>query len=125
MQDALFVLLRNELWQEGRIDVTLSDEEKERLFANAKKQAVIGLVANALIRNNATIGREWAFKALTLTKQIETTNERINGELVRFANFMFKHNVDYRDRSCRKGTRNNRIHNRNLHICDHDNHRGR
>lgn len=96
MQDVLFVLLRNELWQEGRIEVTLSDEEKESLFADAKKQAVIGLVANALIRNNIAIGREWVFKALTLTKQIEATNERINGELVRFANFMFKNNVDYR-----------------------------
>ena len=96
MQDALFVLLRNELWQEVQIDVTLSDEEKERLFADAKKQAVIGLVTNALIRNNIAIGREWVFKALTLTKQIEATNERINGELVRFANFMFMNNVDYR-----------------------------
>ena len=96
MDDFLFVLLRNELWQEGLIDVTLSEDEKDRLFADAKKQAVIGLVANALIRNNIAIGRDWVFKALTLTKQIEATNERINGELVRFANFMFKNNVDYR-----------------------------
>lgn len=96
MQDVLFVLLRNELWQEVQIDITLSEEEKERLFANAKKQAVIGLVANALIRNNVSIGRVWVIKALTLTKQIEDTNKRINGELVRFANFMFKNNVDYR-----------------------------
>lgn len=96
MQDVLFVLLRNELWQEGQIDVTLSEDEKDRLLADAKKQAVIGLVANALIRNNIAIGREWVFKALTLIKQIEATNEWINGELVRFANFMFKNNVDYR-----------------------------
>lgn len=92
----LFALLRNELWQEDGVEVTLSEEDKKQLFEAAKKQAVIGLVANALIRNNAAIGREWAFKSLTLTKQIEASNERINGELVRFANFMFKNNVDYR-----------------------------
>lgn len=92
----LFALLRNELWQENSVEVTLSEEDKKRLFEAAKKQAVIGLVANALIRNNAAIGREWAFKALTLTKQIEASNERINGELVKFANFMHTNKVEYR-----------------------------
>jgi hypothetical protein len=92
----LFALLRNELWQEDGIEITLSEEDKKRLFETAKKQAVIGLVANALIRNNAAIGREWAFKALTLTKQIEASNERINGELVKFAIYMHTNKVEYR-----------------------------
>lgn len=96
MNTILYALLRNELWQEGRIDVTLSDEEREGLFADAKKQAVIGLVANALIRNKAAIGRDGAFKALTLTKQIEASNERINKELGKFTEFMNKNRVDFR-----------------------------
>mgnify|MGYP003534971778 FL=1 len=96
MNTILYALLRNELWQEGRIDVTLSDEEREGLFADAKKQAVIGLVANALIRNKAAIGRDGAFKALTLTKQIEASNERINRELWKFTEFMNKNRVDFR-----------------------------
>lgn len=96
MNDILFQLIRNEIWQEGKIDILLSDDETEKLFKDAKKQAVIGLVINALIKNNTQINRDWVMKAISISNHIKASNEKINGELCKFANFMYKNKVDYR-----------------------------
>lgn len=95
MQEVLFELIRNELWRNGSVDISLTDEEVSVLFKSANKQAVSGLIINSLLRNNASISKTALLRMLSLDARIKQTNKSINDELVRFALLMDKNNIEY------------------------------
>lgn len=74
-------LLRSELWQTP-LELTLSHSEFLSVYELASKQAVLGMVANSLIRNNVSLDREDVMKVLAVQGRIIASNKAVNSELL-------------------------------------------
>lgn len=73
-------LLRSELWQTP-LKLTLSHLEFLSIYELASKQAVLGMIANSLIRNNVSLEREDVMKVLAIQSRIAVANKTLNSEL--------------------------------------------
>ena len=67
-------LLRSELWQTP-LKLTLSHLEFLSIYELASKQAVLGMIANSLIRNNVSLEREDVMKVLAIQSRIAVANK--------------------------------------------------
>ena len=74
-------LLRSELWHTP-LELTLSHSEFLSVYELASKQAVLGMVANSLIRNNVSLDREDVMKVLAVQGRIIASNKAVNSELL-------------------------------------------
>lgn len=94
--DLFFVLLRNTLWEDRKqIPAELSEAECLRLFAMAGKQAVAGLVFNALTDNNVKMPSQKVFEAIGLLEQIKQQNIKVSQGVCRLNELFTKTNVAY------------------------------
>ena len=92
----LFSLLRESLWRNVVITINeLSAEHAKNLFALAEKQAVLGLLIDALIRNNVRMPQREVFKAVGGLEQIKRVNYRVNDGVVKLHQIMEKYSVNY------------------------------
>lgn len=92
----LFSLLRESLWRNVVITLNeLSAEHAKNLFALAEKQAVLGLLIDALIRNNVRMPQREVFKAVGGLEQIKRVNYRVNDGVVKLHQIMEKYSVNY------------------------------
>ncbi len=91
-----FSLLRDALWRTGKsFPLELSLYETEKLFLLAEKQAVSGLVVDALIRHDVKMPQEWVFEAVGLVEQIKQQNKIINNGIVNFIELMSRCDINY------------------------------
>lgn len=92
--DLLFKLIREELWQSS---VCVDDKIKSfsEVMKLAGEQCVQGLVINSLFRRNTDIGKDNVFKCISLKRQIEKSNQRLNGALEKLAAILNRHNIKY------------------------------
>ena len=74
-------LLRSELWQTP-LELTLSHSEFLSVYELASKQAVLGMIANSLIRNNVSLDRQDVMKVLAVQGRIIASNKAVNSELL-------------------------------------------
>lgn len=90
MNFLLFILLRNSLWQYGEdIPKDMPENTTAMIFQTAEEQSLIGIVADALIRNNVKMPQKYVFKAISLTNQVKKANHKLNGEFHSFLNLKF------------------------------------
>lgn len=92
----LFSLLRESLWRNVVITLNeLSAEHAKNLFALAEKQAVLGLLIDALIRNNVRMPQREVFKAVGGLEQIKRGNYLVNDGVVKLHKLMVNYGVNY------------------------------
>ncbi len=92
----LFLLLREVLWHSHEeLPVSLSEEDATRLFAKAEKQAVSGLVIEALTRNNVGLPQEKIFEAVGLLEQIKAQSWHVNRGIIALHNILSAKGINY------------------------------
>ena len=92
--EKVLALVRSELWGEP-LTCEISAEETPAILTMAKEQAVVGLVANAIIRNHLPIGEDLTMEVCALQKMLEQNNRKMNVEVARFAGFLNRRNLDF------------------------------
>ncbi|MCH5307082.1 MAG: nucleotidyltransferase family protein [Prevotella sp.] len=81
----LFSFLRSALWQSQEdLPMELDEKETSSLLALAEQQTVIGLIADALIRYQVKLPKEYAFRVVGLTAQIRQASLQVTEELKSF-----------------------------------------
>lgn len=92
----LFALLREALWHaQETLPRELSEKQARKLLRVAEEQTVVGLITDALFRNDVRIGQENLFEAVGLYEQIKAENQLINKELLNFAQMMNESGLEY------------------------------
>jgi hypothetical protein len=82
MEDILYSLIKYSLWGTAIKDISSFQAcDFDRLMALAERQTVVGMVADALIRNNVKLDMNGAFKVMTMQKQIAQLNDGLDKEL--------------------------------------------
>ena len=77
--ELLLSLLRDALWHSGKeFPSELSENESQRLLALANKQAVTGLVADTLIRNDVRMPKQCVFEAIGSLEKIKQQSRTVN-----------------------------------------------
>jgi len=89
---ALFALLRAEMWQEPELACTLSAEEWGSVVDEAQRQAVAGLAISSLVRFNVALKKPGVL--LTLAK-IQKRNADLNAHVAAFSNFLRSEGVPF------------------------------
>lgn len=75
----LFSLLRDALWlNEEILPHELTEQDAAEVFALAKKQAVAGLVLDALIRHDVKMTKQRVFEAIGFVEQIKQQSRRVD-----------------------------------------------
>lgn len=96
MEDTFFALLRSALWGAGEeLPASLTSSELGEIMRMAEEQAVVGLVVDAIIQNNISIGKSAPIKLFALSRQIKTANVSLNKEIAEFVRLMASNNVEY------------------------------
>ena len=91
-----FALLRNALWQTAEDFLgKLAREASEALLRMAEEQTIVGLVVDALIRNNIRMEQQVVFEAFGALEQIKESNRKVNKELLLLAELMEAKGLDY------------------------------
>lgn len=90
---AFLSLLRSELWQTP-LELTLSHSEFVSVYELASKQAVLGVIANSLIRNNVSLDREDVMKVLAIQARIVSSNKAVNSELISLCKLFEDNGID-------------------------------
>ena len=93
--NALFALLRCEMWQEPAPALDLTPDEYAQVYQEACHQTVAGMVANVFIRHNIAVGKELAVKCYYQLKEIRQENAYFNKQLASFIRFMNRHDLRY------------------------------
>ena len=86
-------LLRSELWQTP-LELTLSHSEFLSVYELASKQAVLGMIANSLIRNNVSLEREDVMKVLAVQGRITASNKAVNSELLSLCKLFVDNSIE-------------------------------
>ena len=96
MEDTFFALLRSALWDRDEdLPQSLSQKETGNILRMAGEQAVTGLIACAIIKNNINIGKTTPIQLIALSQQIKTTNINLNKEIAEFVRLMNSNDTDY------------------------------
>lgn len=75
-------LLRSELWQTPLdFNLELNHVEFNALYDLASKQAMLGMIANSLIRNKVVLTREDVMKILAIQGRVAKSNKALNSEI--------------------------------------------
>lgn len=92
----LFLLLRDALWRAHEpLPASLSEEEVLALFEIAEKQAVSGLVIEALTRNNIGLPQDKVFEAVGLQEQIKAQSWHVNQGVIALHKTLSSENINY------------------------------
>lgn len=92
----IFVYLRETLWrQKEGVSSSLSGKQACSLLQEAEKQAVSGLVIDALIRNDVRIPHEILFNSIGLQEQIKHSNLKLNEGVKLLHQLFSNNNVSY------------------------------
>ncbi len=94
IEQKLFALLRQALWGtpfEGEI----TPKEAGELIALAEKQAISGIIIDALIKKNVRMEQMALFEAIGYLEQIKQENQRKNREVAKFARLMDDTGTEY------------------------------
>ena len=97
MKDSLiFVALRDALWRNNEVlPYGLAEEETAELFVIVSKQAVSGLVMDAMIRHDIRMPQQRVFEMVGLLEQIRQQSRAINEGVVRLDNLMADGGIRY------------------------------
>ena len=96
LRNFLFALLREALWHsQETLPSDLSERQARRLMRVAEEQTISGLIIDALFRNDVRIGQENLFEAVGMYEQIKAENQRVNKELLSFAQMMSESGLEY------------------------------
>lgn len=92
----LITLLREALWRNGeKIPDELTNEECYQLFVLAEKQAVLGLIIDALTRHNVKMPQMKVFETVGTLEQIKNTNRYVNEGVAELHRLMEMYSVNY------------------------------
>lgn len=91
----LLCLLRNELWGTPIDKPQLTEKKYAALLEEAKRQAVLGLAAQAIVNNDLPVGTINTVKAIDGLQQIEKRNSLVSKELKRFVEKIEETGKDY------------------------------
>lgn len=92
----LFLLLREVLYHgDDELPVSLTAEDASRLFEIAEKQAVSGLVIEALTRNNIGLPKDKVFEAVGLQEQIKAQSRHVNQGVIALHKTLSSENINY------------------------------
>ena len=92
----LFSLLREAIWRKGEISLKeLSAEDAKNLLCLAEKQAILGLVIDALIRHDVHMPEQILFDALGVLEQIKRNNHCVNEGVIKLHYLMEEYNIHY------------------------------
>lgn len=86
-------LVKSELWQTP-LDLSLSHSEFTVIYNIASKQAMLGILAASLIRNDVQLERQDVLKILTIQSTIAKSNRALNAELERLHCLLDKNKID-------------------------------
>ena len=86
-------LLRSELWQTP-LELSLTHLEFQSVYELASKQAMLGIIANSLIRNNVSLEKEDVMRVLAVQRRITTTNKAVNTELLSLCKLLSDNNIE-------------------------------
>ena len=86
-------LLKSELWQTS-LDLSLSHSEFLSVYDLASKQAVLGMIAESLIRNNVSLERKDVMKVLAIQGRVATTNKAVNSELLSLSKLFTENDIE-------------------------------
>ncbi|MBR1733703.1 MAG: nucleotidyltransferase family protein [Alloprevotella sp.] len=89
----LLACLRSALWGEPLPASRLSDAEAEALLAEARRQSVVGMVADVLLRQGVQAEGDEALYAYADLQKIRERNRYVDGELAAFSSFLVRHGV--------------------------------
>lgn len=96
MEDIFFSLLRSALWDRDKdIPQCLSQKEIGSILRMADEQAVTGLIAYTIIKNNINIGKTAPIQLIALSQQIKAANIKLNKEIAEFVSLMNSNDKDY------------------------------
>lgn len=96
LRNLLFALLREALWHsQETLPSDLSERQARRLMRVAEEQTISGLIIDALFRNDVRIGQENLFEVVGMYSQIKAENQRVNKELLSFAQMMSESGLEY------------------------------
>lgn len=92
----LFLFLREALYQgHEEFPVSLTVEEASKLFEIAEKQAVSGLVIEALTRNNVGLPKDKVFEAVGLQEQIKARSWHVNQGIIALNKVLSAEHINY------------------------------
>lgn len=95
-EELLFLLLRDALWRAHEpLLASLSEDEVFTLFEIAEKQAVSGLVIEALTRNNIGLPQDKVFEAVGLQEQIKAQSWHVNQGVIALHKTLSSENINY------------------------------
>lgn len=95
-ENLLFLLLRDALWHDQEeLPTSLSEEEASKLFKISEKQAVSGLVVEALTRNNVGLPQDIVFEAVGLQEQIKAQSWHVNRGVIALHNILLAEDINY------------------------------
>ncbi|MBR1712240.1 MAG: nucleotidyltransferase family protein [Alloprevotella sp.] len=89
----LLACLRSALWGEPLSAARLSAAEAAALFAEARRQSVVGMVADVLLRQGVQAEGDEALYAYADLQEIRERNRYVDGELAAFSAFLTRHGV--------------------------------
>lgn len=93
---AFFPLLRDALWHSAEeLPTKLSEKQVSSLLEMADKQAVAGLVAEALIRNKVKMPEDSYYETIGVLGQLAAQNELVNKGLRDLVELLEGHGIDY------------------------------
>lgn len=91
-----FALLRNALWRTAEdAPLILSESKTAKLFAISEQQAVLGLVADILTRDDMKIPQQWVYESIGVLEQIRQLGKIVNKGAANLANVLSANGVDY------------------------------
>lgn len=94
LEEKLLGLLRQALWG-VQFDEEISQKEAGKLIALAEKQAIAGLIIDALIKKDVRMEQMTLFEAIGYLEQIKQNNQLMNREVAEFARLMAKTRTEY------------------------------
>jgi hypothetical protein len=91
-----FAFLRNALWgTDERLPTALSERQARSLLRAAERQAVYGLLAQALLQNDIRLPQPLLFEVVGLCSKIEQGNRMVNRGVRLLAELFRQQGVDY------------------------------
>lgn len=96
MENTFFAILRDALWRSNEtIPESITEEEITPLLAMAEKQAVSGLVIDALFRHDVRMPQSKVFECVGLSEQIKKQSGKVSKAVCELNYLLTQHNVQY------------------------------
>ncbi|BCS85741.1 nucleotidyltransferase family protein [Prevotella herbatica] len=90
----LFTLLKYSLWKKD-VNIVISEKDITVIMELAKRQSVIGLVADAIISNDIPIGRDNVMMLLSYLNAVKRNNRNVDEGLTELCFLLNKNSIGY------------------------------